>query len=232
MANATASQLDYGAVYALLKADSSYATPLYLGVMGVLRQHMQSEEDQPYDSLLNLHPTALRGELRDILRITDIPQSSMDLLMAATLIAQTDLFYRDLPTFIDVCNILSGSPVSPDVFDPADVYEIAWALAEAYLLDPPETPDVHADRFSEEIREYIGFMAVEEGMLSLPAILSPGVMPANVSVPTFGSGDLDVAMAEADRLRHLELEDMLRHNLGELLSQLKLLWPGHEFDFQ
>lgn len=222
----TQSGVDYSAVAKLLQTEESYGTSLFLGVTAVLR-----DNDMP-DGMYGLHPTTVRKELEDILRVKHISQDVMDQLMAATVIAHTNAFFDDLPTFIDVCNILSGTPVSPQVFDPADIYEIAWGLTEAYILDPPDAETKHAEQFDEEILAYIGYMAREAGLMSLPGILKIGQMPQDDSVGgVTNSADLILVSAEADRSRHLEIEDVVRENLGKLLSQLTELWPGYEFNF-
>jgi len=122
------SGVDYSAVAKLLQTDESYGTSLFLGVTAVLRDNGMPE------GLYDLHPTSIRKELEDILRIKHVPQEAMDQLMCAAVIAHTNAFFDDLPSFIDVCNVLSGTPASPQVFDPADIYEIAWGLTEAYII--------------------------------------------------------------------------------------------------
>lgn len=94
-----------------------------------------------------------------------------DRLMAGIAIVKTDRFYKSLPDFIELCNILSGSPATPGVFDPADAAECAWGITEAMLLWPPDNDAP----FTEEIRAYIGKMVEMEGIIVPPDILRLGL---------------------------------------------------------
>jgi len=85
----------------------------------------------------------------------------------------SDRFYKSLPDFIELCNILSGDAVQPGVFAPADALECAWGITEALLLSPPDDDD--EEPFVPDIRGYIGEVAKSEGLLSLPDILRIGI---------------------------------------------------------
>jgi len=79
----------------------------------------------------------------------------------------TDLVHTDVSTFMNCANVLSGTPMSYDVFDIADPYECAWAITELTMLDS-NTPE----RLSPEVRRYIGEICKELGLYRLPPSLS------------------------------------------------------------
>jgi hypothetical protein len=107
----------------------------------------------------------------------DLPQTSFDKLMAAISLLTTDRFYKSLPDFITICNVLSGDVYNPAMFDPADGEEIAWGVTESMLIYPPEEDDP----FSDEIRAYIGATLDAEGIINPPDILRIALRSANVS---------------------------------------------------
>lgn len=109
----------------------------------------------------------------------DLPQSVFDKLMAAINILTTDTFYRSLPDFIIICNVLSGDTYRPDTFDPADSAEIAWGLTEGLLIAPPEANEL--EPFNDEIRAYIGAVLDSEGIINAPDVLKIAIRRANVS---------------------------------------------------
>jgi hypothetical protein len=48
-------------------------------------------------------------------------------------------------------------------FEPCDAEEIAWAISEVMLLNPPQ--DTAKNPFNEEISAYIEYMNKEEGLV-------------------------------------------------------------------
>ena len=117
--------------------------------------------------IFEMEPEALRKELEEGFRVTDIPSISTDKLWALWNSLTTDLVHKDVSTFMNTANVLSGTPLSYDVFDIADPYECAWAVTELTLLDP-STPD----RLSSEVKRYIGEICKELGLYRLPASLT------------------------------------------------------------
>lgn len=147
----------------LWKDPDSFATWLFL-----------SAADRLSDDWLSWDPVALVDEIRDEFDVTPNPLCT-DKLFAAVTIVTTDQFYEDLPTFIQCCNVLCGTPFDPMVFDPADAIECAWGISEAVLLNPPEDID---KPFSEDILKYIEIRLKEEGIVYPPNVLALAGQPA------------------------------------------------------
>ena len=201
----------------LFKDDNAYGTSLFLAASKVLT----------LEELGSFAPRTIRLELKDALRLSHIPQDNMDRLMAAIAIVTTDRFYTDVPAFIDICNILSGTPPAPNVFDPADAYEVAWALAEATILDGFDG-EQDEDQFSEEIRLYIGMMLEEDGFFSAPSIMKMAIMTNQYNPATSfaDSSDIMPAVMEADEARHSDIQMMVVENMASLVAQLDKIQPG------
>jgi len=112
-------------------------------------------------------PQAFRKDLEEGFGVDDIPAISTDKVWALWTALTSDLVHKDVSTFMNTANVLSGTPLSYDVLDIADAYECAWAVTELTMLDP-ETPE----RLSPEVRRYIGEACREEGLYRLPVSLS------------------------------------------------------------
>jgi len=126
--------------------------------------------------IFDMDPEAFRQELQEAFGVQDIPVLNTDKVWALWNALTTDLVHTDVPTFINAANVLNGTMLSYDIFDPADVYECAWTITELTLLDG-DTPN----RLSPEVRRYIGEICKEQGLYRPPVVLS--------NVADFGSGD-------------------------------------------
>lgn len=155
-----------------------------------------------------------------------IQQGCYDRLMAGITIATTDLFWNDLRTFIPLCNVLSGSPITDD-FDPATVAEMSWAITEAELLDlDPNNQAV----FSEEISAYIYSACQDEGMTTPPSMLLPFI---GNSIDAPGSDMSFDPAFYADTVynqksKTLDIEKAVYMSLWKMYSQLETLYDGPE----
>jgi hypothetical protein len=98
-----------------------------------------------------------------------LPRANLDRLQAAIAVVTTDRFFQSVDRFIEVANVLAGSAARPGVFDPADAVECAWAVAESFLLHPPDADE--PEPFSDDVRAYVGQVLRSEGFLKPPAIL-------------------------------------------------------------
>lgn len=153
------------------------------------------------------------------------PQATIDRIMAAISIITTDQFWNDLPSFIQICNILSGDEFHPDTFNPADAEEIYWGITEAMLLDPPEVASLE-EAFSDEIRYYIGEVLNHSGFVDPPGVLKIALYDAPRKDPV-GDFSGDSMMYEtiyatiADKNR--DLQQNLEAQKKELLSLLSRL---------
>jgi len=91
-----------------------------------------------------------------------VPPENLDKLMTAAEVLTSDSFERSLSDFIRVCNTLSDSPTDGD-FDPAEPYEMAWAILEVGLIRGRQVTEYH-----EEIRGYVRHMLLEAGLATVP----------------------------------------------------------------
>lgn len=191
----------------VFRLENAYGTALYAAATTVLTP----------DELLEFSPHTIRLELQDSLQLPEIDNENFGRLMAAISIASTDLFYRDVPSFIEICNIMAGNPPVVGLFDPADAWEVAWAVSESQMLNTGEEDIV----FSDEVRSYIGYALDSEGFFSPPPILKMAVMPKK-AVPTEITEDAELAAAivAAEQQRHRDLEEMLIDNTRQMVEQL------------
>jgi len=168
-------------------------------------------------------PLALLEDIKDAFQVPDIPQVNFDKIQSLWSALTTDIVHTDPSTFIQVCNALSGSAISFDIFDPADPYECAWAITELTLLDS-ETPK----RFSPEVRRYVGEACKESGLVKVPAILG--------DIADFGDDDyFELAAIATEQLEDAqvflanqtafkeEIEQYIEDKLKSLIHELNIL---------
>ena len=154
--------------------------------------------------------------------LADLPDENMSKLAAASLLLTSDFFYTRLPYFVKMCNMLSDVSFNIDTFDPADSNEIAWAVTEALLLDPPETDEP----FSNEIRHYIGQVLDQEGIVNPPDVLGIAMWDAPRSDPLSDMTDDPELYQAAYGKQQSESDDlkaMLKEQLSELFHQIAAL---------
>jgi hypothetical protein len=167
-------------------------------------------------------PETIRLEARDETG-AEIPDHNMDKIMAGVTLLTTDLFYTRLSSFIDLCNVLADGEFNPELFDPATTAEMAWAITEAMLLDPPEDTE---SIFSDEIRRYIGEAAVNEALLVPPDVLQFAIIePYNTDPAAEFSDDPEMynAVWDSQRAKSDEVTQMLKRELMELFAQVSAL---------
>lgn len=166
---------------------------------------------------LNWHPSTIRQELEEEFAL-QLPKGASDRLMAAITVVTTDLFYTDLPAFVQVCNVLAGSEFNPAAPDIADVMECAWGIAEGMLLDPPELPDL----FTDDIRRYLGAVLDHEGYLFTPKILSPAIREETRDTLYSWSDDPEFfkSIHQNQQTTANEVDQTVTALLGELVQSL------------
>lgn len=174
---------------------------------------------------LEWHPTTIRLELEKEFQIGEIPSLTIDKIAAGLTIITTDVFYTDVRSFIRLANVLSGSPFDPDEFDPADVSECVWGIAEAVLIDPPDGQVVSG--FTSDIKKYLQVVLREEGWLYPPVVLrdvlGPGTdEPARrVAALVHRDPDLYTQIVGEQQRRHARMEQSVRDQLVELARQIQ-----------
>jgi len=200
----------------------------------VLRKVLTSEEtfattllvlviDQWGTEALEWSPTVLRMELEETFDV-QLPQENLDKLVAGITIVTTDMFFKDVSRFIQLCNVLAGSPFDPEEFDPADSLECAWGITEALMLSPPDEED--PEPFSDEVRHYVAFVLKEEGYIKAPDILGIALnadLSAQVSTDFADDPEMFQALYSMQQDKATEIDEILKGNLLELLGQLKAL---------
>lgn len=172
---------------------------------------------------LTWDPGTIAMEIEDEFDV-DLPQSVFDKLMTAINILTSDTFYRSLPDFIIMCNVLSGDTYRPDTFDPSDSVEIAWGLTEGLLIAPPE--DDELEPFSDEIRAYIGAVMDSEGIINAPDILKIAIRRANVSDAANEFSDdpaMFNAIYEVEAAKTDEINAIIKEKAVLLIEQLLML---------
>lgn len=182
--------------------------------------------DQYGGEALSWAPETIRMQLAEDFG-AQMPRANFDRLMAAVVVLTTDNFFTSLPDFIELCNVLSGSAASPDVFDPADPLECAWGITEALLLSPPDEEDYAAGGpFSDEICRYVGEVLNQYGYATPPDVLriAMGNKPAAEIQHEWADDPVfSAAVFETQQGKTKEVEETIRENLDELIGQLESL---------
>jgi hypothetical protein len=179
--------------------------------------------DQLGTEALEWHPETIRQELEDAAGFS-VPKHTFDRLMAGISLLASNYFWDSLPKFIQLTNILAGDDFDPRSFDPPDADEMAWAITEAMLLDPPDSEG--SNPFSEEIRAYVGKKLGDEGFIRPPDILQialEGDLSDRVSRNLSDDPAMFQAVYELQSAQTSEIERMIMANLSAMTEQLQKL---------
>jgi len=203
----------------LLVDDETFGTTMLAIVVD--RFGPQRETDEALDCL-TWSPATLRAELERVFKV-EPSAGNIDRLMTAIDIVTSDAFWNDISAFIRGCNAFSGSEANFTDFDPADVMECAWGVAEATLLWPDHEEDPAFP--SEIVRAYVVNQLKMEGFSRPPSILTEFVLPGDLieSVQDMGDPDITLGMAKSNDAKASEVDDHLRQEIDRLLSQLESL---------
>lgn len=197
------------AIKLLLETESTYATALALIAF-----------DEYGSEWLEWHPSTLMMELNEDFN-ANTSRTNLDKLMAVNVLLTTDAFFNSLPSFIEICNVFADNDYDPETFDPATADEIAWALTEIYLLDPPE----QNEDLSQEIKAYIREAVADQGLLHPPDILKLAMVDNAPDPSAEFSDDPEMYQAiwELQKSKTSEIENMIRQNVKALTLQLETL---------
>ncbi|KKN32547.1 hypothetical protein LCGC14_0812710 [marine sediment metagenome] len=151
-----------------------------------------------------------------------------DKVWALVTVLTTDLFYKSLETFIPVCNSLNGSEADFDDYDPVTSEEAAWGIIETQLVDPPAQGKSVGQRFSHEIRRYVGLTLKSEGVTTPPKAVAdvpeydrdPEEETGIVIGPDEGMLQMHERRQQAEREA---IDDYVRGRLDDLAMQLQSL---------
>jgi hypothetical protein len=184
--------------------------------------------DPPGENCYTWAPGTILLEVRDDFGV-ELPAASFARLMAGIHLVTSDAFYKSAPTFVEVCNVLSGGLYDPATWEPADALECAWGITEAMLLAPPDEDD--EDPFSDSIRAYIGAALDEEGILDPPDVLRIAIRGGGHDQAVRAVAQHDPGTREAIRgteeAKVREINDRVRSNLRALIGQLGALDLAH-----
>lgn len=175
---------------------------------------------------LDWDPMTIQSEIEQDFAVK-LTRNIFDRLMAGIAVVSTDSFFKSLPDFISLCNVLSGDSYDPTVFDPADTVECAWGMTEALLLSPPDRDE--EEPFEQEIVDYVSEALRLEGILTPPDILKIGLkddfseLVKKVSYdfsddPVMFSGIFDVQKERSE-----DINNVIKSRLAELTNQLNKL---------
>lgn len=169
-------------------------------------------------------PETIRMELEQDFGIK-LPNLSLDRIMAGIYLVTSNGFYKSLPDFIELCNILSGSPSTMGEFDPADASEVAWGITEAMLLSPPNEND--DEPFNPEVIGYISSVLADEGILVPPDILMLGIQNTELLKKVqYGYSDDPEMMSSIwgfEKEKTDDINDLVKSRLFALVRQMQTL---------
>ena len=167
---------------------------------------------------LNWEPETTKHEIKYLLGI-DVPRDNMDKIQALGLALTTNLFYTDIATFMHVCNALGGEGVDFEVFDPAEMDEMAWTVTEVLLNDPQED---EGNPFSLDIQKYIKAQAELEQFSKLPSMLKIGMAPdTNYNASADLGEEFLAANIQEQSQKVKEIESEVQTKLQALMSQIQ-----------
>lgn len=172
-------------------------------------------------------PEVLADEIKK--EIGEAPhQDNFTKLMAAIQISTSDRAYQSLPDFIDLANAVSGTPLDPTTFDPADVWECAIMLTTMAMLNPPDAEETNP--FNPEILGYINAVLDDEGLTTPPRVLAFAV-PADRTGKIMGNFSDDptmfAAVSESSNGRTDDIDKAVDAYLYATASQLEGLILRH-----
>ena len=176
--------------------------------------------------MLQWDPETIRMELDQTFEIK-MPDPCFNKLMAAVTIVTSDAFYKDLPTFIALCNALCDGSVETDQWEPADALEIAWGIVESMLVWPPQGKDP----FVPQILEYIAAALKDEGIMDPPDVLKLGMLAGSKEwkqvQDTFSEDpEMFAAIYETEQAKTAEINNIVKQRLTLLFEQLQALELG------
>ncbi len=168
-------------------------------------------------------PVTICVEIHDDFGV-ELPGQNFDRLMAAIQILTTNNFYKSLPSFNDLCCILSGSAIIFDSFQPADAGDIAWGITEAVLLSGiPE----EEEPFTPEIVGFIEEAVKAEGIITPPKILQLGQVGRDLAdkihVDYSDDPDMFSEIWQIEKSKTDEINSLVTDRLQAMTHQLEQL---------
>ncbi len=172
-----------------------------------------------YDAApLEWDPVMIDLQLADDFGV-EMPEENTNKINALITMLVSDVFYRSFETFHHLVNAINGAPINLEQFDPVTGEELAWALTELYINDPPEQGEEFNNRFSEEVRRYMGIILSQEG-IEPQGILKVAIMPPTVGIEDDFADDpvLFEAIYANRTQKNQELADTVKERLDTITN--------------
>lgn len=195
----------------LLKKTSTIATTL----VAIVIDHFDTDA-------LYWEPEVLREELYALAK-GSVPEINLDKIQALTVALTSDLPYYDVPSFNAICNAIGGSQdsVAFELFDPPEPEEMAWAVLEIFLNDPPMDNEKFGERFSPALRKYIGIVLEENAIIRPPKTLAFAELPEPDTELLFGDDPtLYKAYISLQEANKRAVDDYVESRLAQLKAEL------------
>lgn len=171
---------------------------------------------------LDWEPETVGMEIADEFGVTDVPEENFDKIFAVGTLLKTDQFYKSVAAFHHVAGALN-STASFDLFDPLDPEELAWALYEALLHEPPGRDENVADRFSPNVKAYVSASLEAAGVTGFVDIFRAVGRAASTQTSFSDDPVMYAALRAKEESDAAAVRDELKERQGSLLAQLKLV---------
>jgi len=168
--------------------------------------------------LYEWEPETIELELIDELRINSLqlPETNVNKLHALIGAIKSENFYKDWPSYIQICSALVGEDSMEELAD-ITVEELAWGVIEVALNDD----DFSKLSFSPDVCALTGIVLDENGYVSPPPQLSFAKMPYRYRGSTPGP-ETDRTYRNS-KLSEASLTEFLRDQIIVLHKQIKFL---------
>lgn len=200
----------------LLQNPDTYATTLFLLAWDAHMDDPAPPKDEN-PAWLEWLPSHIIEELEEGYRVKAPPIAVHKMAIAQRLVL-SNAFYKDVRCFIQVCNVLSGTPMMfGSVDDPADARECLWGIYEGMRLwEDEENP--RDQEFTPEIEGYIQTQLDAEG------ISGNYILRGEVAVPgQFSGGDplIEEAFGAAALENAKELQRWLAAEISDYRREIE-----------
>lgn len=179
--------------------------------------------------VLEWDPTTIRMEIEAEWHAKP-PQINLDKIQSLLTYLTTNLFYTSLEAFGHICCALNDEEADFEHYSMPDISQMAWAVAECTLLQPPKPGDP-ADTFSEEIKDYIRAQLEVEGFTRVPKMLAGVVVIADKSEDiesTFNDEGITAKSYFDSQMRKvLEVDQYVSMKLIQLMTEISALQLQH-----
>lgn len=153
----------------------------------------------------------------------EVPRANLDKIQALILVHTTNMVFVSLEAFVHVCNVLSGSEANFSHWDHLTPEEALWGLYEIALHIGIERKDNETpDEFNDEIRQYLGVVARNAGLVRPPDLLRIADMhDAHQRVDDWQEDPIFVkAIHDNDKARNDELMLFLADRIEALIAEM------------